>query len=61
MTDPQRFFLRLRRRALQFYELLLYGALIAMSAAVAMSASGIEADDAAQCGNAHSSADVITR
>ena len=61
MTDPQRFLHRLRRRALQFYELLLYGALIAMSAAVAMSASGGGADDAVQCGNAHSSADVITR
>ena len=61
MTDPQRFFYRLRRRALQFYELLLYGALLAMCAAVALSVSGAEPDDAVQCGKAHSSADVITR
>ena len=61
MTDPQRFLYRLRRRALQFYELLLYGALIAMCAAVATSASGVAPDDAVQCGNTHSSADVTTR
>jgi hypothetical protein len=61
MTDPQRFLYRLRRRALQLYELLLYAALVAMSAAVAMSAGAGDPDDAAQCGNAHSSADVIAR
>lgn len=61
MTDPQRFLHRLRRRALQAYELLLYGALVAMATAVALSANGGEPDDAVQCGKAHSSADVIAR
>ena len=61
MIDPQRFFYRLRRRALQFYELLLYGALVAMAAAVALSAGGGEPDDDAQCGKARSSAEVMTR
>jgi hypothetical protein len=60
MTDLQRFLHRLRRRALQFYELLLYGALVAMAAAVALSASGGEPDDATQCGKAQSSAEVMT-
>jgi hypothetical protein len=62
MTDRPRFSLRLRQRVLRCYEVGLYALLIGMAAAVVLPTvvSGSE-DDAAYCGNAQSSAVVITR
>ena len=59
MTDLQRTLLRLRRRAVYLYELLLYALLLALAFAVAHAASA--GGDEPQCGNMRSSASVITR
>ena len=61
MTDHQRLLFRLRQRALQYYEYLLYAMLLALAGGVVLAASPAAQDDAVQCGNIHSSAAVITR
>lgn len=61
MTEHQRLFLRLRQRALQCYEYLLYAMLLALAGSVAVTASSAAQDEAAQCGNIQSSAAVISR
>jgi hypothetical protein len=62
MTDSSRFLLRLRRRALQCYDLLLYVMLLALAIVAAMPASSGEAqDDAVHCGKNQSSTVVITK
>jgi len=67
MTDTERLFLRLRRRALQCYEVLLYAMLLALAGGVLLVTSPSAAQDdghtgdPAQCGNIQSSATVITR
>ena len=60
MTDLQRFFLRLRRRAVHGYELLLYALLLSLAFAVVHAAAASDADEA-QCGQSHSSTPVIAR
>ena len=60
MTPTRRFFLRLHRRAVQGYELLLYGLLLALTLGVVFASSPAGAEDV-QCGNIHSSPSVITR
>jgi hypothetical protein len=59
MTDFQRLCLRLRDRAVRWYELLLYALLLSLTFAVVFAAA--EADDTVQCGTIHSSTGVITR
>jgi len=59
MIDTRRVLLRLRRRAVHCYELLLYAMLLALTLGVAFASSPAGARDA-QCGNIHSSATVIT-
>ncbi|NNU44475.1 hypothetical protein [Ramlibacter montanisoli] len=62
MNHSSRFLLRLRRRALQCYDLLLYVMLLALAIAAAMPASSGEAqDDAVHCGKNQSSTVVITK
>jgi hypothetical protein len=61
MTDRQRLFLRLRQRALQCYEYLLYAMLLALASGVALTAAAAAQDDPAQCGNSQSSAAVIVK
>lgn len=58
MTDLQRLLLRLRRRAVRSYELLLYALLLAVTFAVAHAAAAGAADDV-QCGQIQSSTPVI--
>jgi hypothetical protein len=59
MTSFQRTLLRVRRRAVYCYELLLYALLVAMALGVAWSASPASEDG--YCGKSHSSTAVITR
>jgi hypothetical protein len=62
MTPLARLALRLRQRALRWYELGLCVALLAMTLAVALPSSAFETDEAAtQCGNIQSSAVVMQR
>jgi hypothetical protein len=61
MTEHQRLFLRLRQRALQCYEYLLYAMLLALAGGVALTASSAAQDESAQCGKIQSSAAVISR
>jgi hypothetical protein len=61
MTDHQRWLHRLRLRALQYYEYLLYAMLLALAGGVALAAAPPAQDDSAQCGNIQSSAAVMTR
>lgn len=62
MTDRPRFSLRLRNRALRCYEVGLYAVLVAMTVAVGLPAAALDVDtEAAQCGNAQSSALVMNR
>jgi hypothetical protein len=58
MTSIHRFFLRLRRRAVRCYELLLYALLLALAFGVLLAGSPDAADDV-QCGKIHSSATVM--
>ena len=58
MTTSRRFLMRLRRRAVYCYELLLYALLLALTFGVLLAGSPAGAADA-QCGNIHSSAAVI--
>jgi hypothetical protein len=57
MTDLPRFLLRLRRRAVHWYELFLYALLLALAIGVALAAS--PAGDEAQCGSIPSSTGVM--
>lgn len=59
MTDLQRTLLRLRRRAVHCYELLLYALLLSLALAVAHAAAAGSEDT--QCGQSHSSTPVIAR
>jgi hypothetical protein len=59
MTPVRRVFLRLSRRAVYCYELVLYALLLALSLGVAFAGSPGATGDV-QCGNTHSSAVVIT-
>ena len=61
MSDFERFALRLRQRALQCYEVLLYAMLLALAGGVVWTVSSAAQEESAQCGNIHSSAAVITR
>ena len=62
MIDVPRLLLRLRRRVLQCYDLLLYAMLIALAAGALVPAASQEAgDDPVHCGNSQGSAVVITR
>jgi hypothetical protein len=62
MTDLPRLLLRLRRAALQCYELLLYVMLVALAIVAATPASPAGAqEDAVHCGKIQSSTVVITR
>lgn len=62
MTDRSRFLVRLRRRALQGYDLLLYVMLVALAIVAAVPASsGEAAEDAVHCGKNQSSTVVITK
>jgi hypothetical protein len=61
MTSTQRFFLRLRERAVRGYELLLYAFLLALMFSVPLAASPAAGEEPAHCGNAHSSSGVYTR
>ena len=61
MTDLSRFLLRLRRRALQCYDLLLYVMLVALALVAFVPASGEAQDDAVHCGKNQSSTVVITK
>jgi len=59
MTATQRLLLRLRRRAVRCYELLLYAMLLALALGVVLAAS--PAPEEAHCGRTHSTSGVITR
>ena len=59
MTSFQRTLLRVRRRAVYCYELLLYALLLSLALGVAWSAS--PTSDDGYCGKTHSNATVITR
>jgi hypothetical protein len=61
MTEFERIALRLRQRALQCYEYLLYAMLLALAAGVVLTAAAAARDDPAQCGNIQSSAPVMSR
>ncbi|HEX2543509.1 MAG TPA: hypothetical protein VHL79_01430 [Ramlibacter sp.] len=62
MSSLSRFALRLRRRALRWYEIGLCAALLAMAVALALPSSSAEAgDEGVQCGNIHSSTVVMQR
>jgi hypothetical protein len=62
MSPTDRFFYRLRRRALRTYEFALYGALVALALAVVWPADVPAADDeAVQCGQIQSSTVVMVR
>ncbi len=62
MTDHARLLLRLRRRALQCYDLLLYAMLVALGILAAVPAASNEAqDDTVHCGKIQSSTVVITK
>jgi hypothetical protein len=60
MTDIQRLWLRLRGRAVRYYELLLYALLLSLAFAV-MFAAAEAAEDAVQCGSSPSSTGVMIR
>ncbi|HVE54162.1 MAG TPA: hypothetical protein VNB23_12340 [Ramlibacter sp.] len=53
--------LRLRRRALRWYELALCTVLLAMGFAIFEAAGGTDAAESVQCGNIHSSTVVTAR
>jgi len=57
MHTLPRLLLRLRRRTVHCYELLLYALLLALAIAVALAAAPVA--DEPQCGNIQSSTDVI--
>ena len=59
MSNGARFLLRLKRRAMRGYELLLYALLLALALAVAHAAAAGGED--AQCGQIQSSTPVIAR
>jgi len=59
MTSFSRGLLRLRQRAVKFYELLLYALLLSLALAVGLASTSVAEE--AQCGNIHSSPSVITR
>ena len=60
MSARARFLLRLRRRALQAYDVLLYLMVLALAAAAFLPLATHDAqDDPAQCGNIQSSTVVI--
>jgi hypothetical protein len=61
MTDLERIALRLRQRALQCYEYLLFAMLLALATGVVLTAAAAAREDSAQCGNIQSSAPVIKR
>lgn len=61
MTPASRFYFRLRRRALQCYDLLLYVMLVALTLVALVPASGEAQDDAVHCGKNQSSTVVITK
>jgi hypothetical protein len=62
MIDAQRLLLRLRRRILQCYDILLYAMLLALAAGALIPASAQDPpQEPAYCGNIQSSAAVITR
>ncbi len=62
MTDRSHLLVRLRRRALQGYDLLLYVMLVALAIVAAVPAtSGEAAEDAVHCGKNQSSTVVITK
>jgi hypothetical protein len=62
MTQRPRFSLRLRQRVLRCYEVGLYAVLLGMALAVVLPSVATGADDdTPYCGNAQSSAAVITR
>ena len=62
MTRFARFAARLRQQLLRWYEMALCAALLAMAlAVVSPSPAAVAEEEAAQCGNIQSSADVITR
>ena len=60
MSPAHRVFLRLRDRAVRWYELLLYAMLLSLGLAVLFAAAEA-ADDPVQCGIIPSSSGVITR
>lgn len=59
MTDLPRLLLRLRRRAVRWYELLLYALLLSLTFAVVFAAAEA-AEGAVQCGSIPSSTGVMT-
>jgi hypothetical protein len=60
MSPLSRFTLRLRQRALRWYEIGLCAALLALALAVALPSSASESEDeAVQCGNIQSSTVVM--
>jgi hypothetical protein len=62
VTGSQRFFLRLRQRALRLYEFALCGMLLGIASGVGISVASAEPDgDSVQCGNIQSSTVVISR
>lgn len=62
MSDRSRFLVRLRRRALQCYDLLLYAMLVALGILAAVPASSGEAqEETVHCGKNQSSTVVITK
>ena len=62
MTDRSRLLVRLRRRALQCYDLLLYAMLVALGILAAVPASSGESqEEAVHCGKNQSSTVVITK
>jgi hypothetical protein len=62
MIDAHRLLLRLRRRILQCYDILLYAMLLALAAGALLPASAQDAaQEPAYCGNIQSSAVVIAR
>lgn len=63
MTRSERFLIRLRRLALRWYEIALFTMLLGLVVAAALPAAADpdDADDAAQCGSAQSTAPVSAR
>ena len=62
MTDNIHRFVRLRRRVLQAYDLLLYLMLLALAAATFLPADASDASEPPDhCGNIQSSTEVMTR
>ena len=61
MPSLPRLSLRLRRRALRWYEIALCTALLALAFAAFEAAGNVAAGEAVQCGNTRSSTTVTTR